>query len=223
MRSLFIISLAMLLFISCKKEEEVTIPEVIPPVEDPNYFPLEIGSYWVYENYRIDSLGIPTDISKIDSLIITKDTIVNNKRYSVFEGEVYPFIPWKVQYILRDSAGYIVNLLGKKIFSHTDFNDPLEEYVTYHENDTLYTIRSKMEMLIGEVEVKAGSFSVLGRINTFRFYFYKPDTLEILERDMYTQFAHNIGMISDMYHYVGQVGHYEKRLLRYHIAIPIGD
>ena len=70
MKYLFALSaIALLLISSCKKEEMVPCPT--PPIETiPNYMPLAIGNYWVYNNYKIDTLGNETKMNLVDSIFI---------------------------------------------------------------------------------------------------------------------------------------------------------
>ena len=69
--------------------------------------PLSTGSYWVYDVYIVDSTGNETKTDYSDSIIITKDTLIREYNYAVFEGIRYPTLGWRTLMILRDSSGYL--------------------------------------------------------------------------------------------------------------------
>ena len=99
--------MAVTFFSSCKKEDNDAIKT--------SYLPLRIGNYWIYQDLRIDTSGNETADSKLDSVIIKRDTIINKKKYYVLEGIFYPATSrgrWGIIDILRDSSGYIVNENG---------------------------------------------------------------------------------------------------------------
>jgi hypothetical protein len=57
MRKLFFIGFALAILTSCQKNDEN------PLQKKSVYLPLEIGNYWVYEHYKIDTLGNETKLS----------------------------------------------------------------------------------------------------------------------------------------------------------------
>lgn len=66
MRKLIYLGLLVALFTSCDKDNSTPI---IDSADKANYFPLQIGNYWVYEHYDIDSLGNETIKNRTDSVI----------------------------------------------------------------------------------------------------------------------------------------------------------
>jgi hypothetical protein len=72
------------IFYGCSKDEE----PVIPPInyQTTNYYPLEIGNYWVYNTYSIDTLGNETLINQYDSAYVSRDTVISGNTYYIIEG-----------------------------------------------------------------------------------------------------------------------------------------
>ena len=85
MRNLVFLGLALVFLFSCKKEtEELQENNNQVPV---SYMPLKIGNYWIYQTYKIDSLGNESIDGAVDSVRVTKDTLINGNTYFVLEGE----------------------------------------------------------------------------------------------------------------------------------------
>lgn len=141
-RVILLIALLGFIFTSCTKDD---VDNPTNPVSSTDYMQLQIGNFWVYENYRFDSLGNEIVIGDPDSLVITGDTLIRGKLYykklSVIQGYTS---------YLRDSSGFLVDDLGKIIFSEKDFDNILRvdtigpnlAYVEYKmvEGDTIINI-----------------------------------------------------------------------------------
>ena len=98
----------LLVFTACRKDKE-QIVEIPEPVEKTYEFPSDSGTYWVYEWFNVDSLGISTPVSLTDTLRITGDTTISGKEYVVYSGTKYgvPYTSYE-----RDSSGFIVSPTG---------------------------------------------------------------------------------------------------------------
>ena len=96
-------------------------------------------------------------------MVITKDTLINNKLYSVFGG-IQNYAATFPEY-LRDSVGSLVNMTGKKIFSTTDFKNILAEKDYYYpingKNCLWYTLKIKMDSVQKLIKNPAGEFNTL--------------------------------------------------------------
>lgn len=210
MRKYFVLVIVIAFITSCQKDdyqEELRI----------NYTPLEIGNYWIYENYIVDSIGNETETSTIDSVVITRDTIINNMKYFVLEGTNYPFIRERqIINILKDSLGYLVNSKGRILFAENNFIDTLYKRVELSDvNDTIFTCTYKMEKPIYSVTVPAGTFEVLNFKGTLFTYI----NLQEIQNPKYmnTYYADNVGKISETYLYLNSPMTIERRLLKYYI------
>ncbi len=227
MRKIIILSFALFFsLMSCQKEKDTTIVEEPKPIEKPNYFPLEAGSYWVYENYKIiDSSGAETLLPEIDSFAIIGDTLINSHQYSILMGSTHPFNNWELQAILRDSSGYIVNLLGEKVFSDEHLGDTLNINIDFNfNNDTISAVYLLMMQETYEKEVAAGIFyDVLKTKLNHYLYSNNPNIDTIRMRSINQFYSPGIGKIAFSWAFFSAPWTGEKRLLRYYITHPIGD
>ena len=210
MKKYFVLVIVIAFITSCQKDDyQVEIKN--------NYAPLEIGNYWIYENYIVDSIGNETETSIIDSVVITRDTIINSMKYFILEGTNYPFIRERqIIDILRDSLGYLVNSKGRILFSENNFIDTLYKRVELSGvNDTIFTCTYKMENPNYSVTVKAGTFEVLN----FKGTLFRYINLQEIENPKYTNtyYADNVGKILETYLYLNSLTIIERRLLRYYI------
>lgn len=207
----------MTLILSCQKEDDPINQENFPGFFTFKYMPLNVGNYWVYEHFQIDSLGNATSLEKFDSMAITRDSIIGDKKYFVLEGTNYPYGPpqeWGIIEILRDSLGCLVNQNGAIRLSQYNFTDTLAKKIETYQEDTLYAIYYKMEKCDHLVTVPAGSFEALN----FRgeLYNYKLDTPKMDERYLNYYYAKDVGKIVHTWYYMGLTDYYcERRLIRY--------
>ena len=217
MRKLIAFSVALLLLASCQKKEETTNPENSPNVEDPNYFPMKIGSYWVYENYKIDPDGTETKLPDLDSIVILRDSLINNNNYFIFEGNSSPYSSWKILSILRDSSGFIVNPKGEIVFSTIYPSDTLNTDIELQNNDTIFAIYYIMDGTSYNISTPAGNFEAL---KTNGIIYMQRDDSEYLikdNRELNYFYSPNIGKTIDTWFYASTDWYNEKRILHYYI------
>lgn len=76
---------ATLVFTACKKDE-VNEPEdnQETTITTNDYYPITIGSYWVYEFDLHEANGTIQDNNDIDTLKVTGDTVIDGETYFVF-------------------------------------------------------------------------------------------------------------------------------------------
>ena len=102
--------------ISCEEStvsDSFVLPDEISEVS--SYSLLKTGNYWVYQTYScFDSTGTNCSPRSIDSVYISKDTIINGKKYYRIEGT--SFGQYFKKY-LRDSSDYLVDDKNEKTFS----------------------------------------------------------------------------------------------------------
>lgn len=200
-------------FVACEKKSDETNPNA----EDLNYFPLSIGSYWIYDCFEMDSTGKETIVSRNDTIKITGDTLINGNEYSVFYGKEYAINSWIREFYYRDSLGYIVNEKGEIKFSSNNLIDTL--YKLYPSPDSIYFIYAKMETYPNEILLSAGRFNSILNYKT-SVEQYNPDKRLIGKTDKL--FAPKVGRILRQYFYVRlydiEKRYYEERLVDYYIA-----
>jgi hypothetical protein len=216
---LSVTTLLLVLLSSCKTENDPKSEKVVP-----NYMPLAVGNYWVYQNYRVDSLGNERLINQIDSVVITKDTIVNNKKYYVFEGSKYQMV---FPRLVRDSLGYLVSNKGEVLLSSTNYSDTIstKKYLGIIENgkEVIFgMLKTRMDSTLKTISVPAGKFDAITCHGTLKIFYYDSNgnNNQIMYVDQNAYFAANIGKIIDTYYYYSNVKlklRDEIRLIRYKI------
>jgi len=215
MRTLLFVAGLLLLLSACNKDDN-NIPD--PEPENPVYFPVKHGSWWVYEHYKIDSTGAETQLSMRDSLTILRDTVVNGKSYAVLEGSSFFYGgSWNIVNLLRDSADCVINEMGIPLFAYDNYSDILHKDFMLHtgSNDTLYTIIYQMNQAPSTINVPAGDFDVInnnGILITFPTNIPVPNP-----RLIHKLYSENVGLVLDTYYYLSQPHRFERRLIRYHI------
>jgi len=205
------------LVLSCSKKDEV----VEPTPSNVDFTPMSVGNYWVYGNFRIDTLGNENQLPRIDSVSITGKEIIRSKTYYVFKGSYYftsageNSILWK----LRDSSGYLVDTNGRIQFAHNNFSDSLDVYclVNPRQNDTVYCHAYQLQKSVYPITVPAGTFNALNyqRLITLYGHYARPNVPNPREWD--TFYANGVGRILETTFYASQPGHNEIRLLRYRV------
>lgn len=211
---------------ACENEEEF-------PIEDSCcYFPLAIGNYWIYDIYEVNSNGTEKLINQNERFTITKDTLINDLIYYIYEG--YDLL-YKVKRrdFLRESSGNIIQ--NKKyaadtriLLSYTNFKDTLYREakaswiwdwdILDNKLDTMYTIFSRMEP---GIQIKTSSYSFEKTINCKLTYFVYPK-YQIKgfsnERYLNTYYADQIGEVTREMAYISSPDKiYQRRLVGYNI------
>lgn len=219
MRKLLVTALLpVAVFISCKKSDTELLPPPTPENESQsfswNHTP---GSYYVYQWYKIDSLGNETPYSAPDSNIVVGDTIINGNTYTTFKTD-HIFFNYDEMY-WRDSSGYIVDQGGYIHFSHTAFNDTVHEI----EIANWFNIHHILGASMTEVSVPAGEFDVFHKRQAFEFLdgTAPVSCTQSLGHDSY--FDANTGIptiqqTSFASEYFSLCSYYERRLIEYYIA-----
>ncbi len=214
MKKLFVIGLIVFSLLSCEKENPGTTNNEVF-----SYDYLQIGNYWIYEHFEIDTTGNEEKISETDSIVITRDTLINNNTYFIFEGTNYPYNrQWEIVRILRDSSGYLINNEGTILLAPNNFTDTLIKKVYAPVDDViLYTLTTKMEHVEEPVTVRAGTFKVFN----YRSTICTPDVIPGIPNPRYMDnyYASGVGEILDTYFYLRGITKFEKRLIRYHIEL----
>jgi hypothetical protein len=220
---LLIASIGVLKIVGCKKENiEAPVCNNITssPTAQSYQFPITIGSYWIYENFTMDSTNMITSTTSIDSVFIPYDTLINGKEYArkkIVNLSNNNSIPTMEIFLgsyvyARDSAGYIVNPQGKFI-KHDDFNNILSFSVI---TNPPHTIVARMTHKDSLVTVPVGSFTTINyqQTVTIQASSYSGNRTKYNNQIM----ADNIGVIYQDLSFYNSPTKLGIRLLRYHIA-----
>jgi hypothetical protein len=192
---------------SCKKEESTICPPT--STNNPNYAQLEVGNYWVYERYEIDTNGNETSLGIIDTCFIEKDTLINEIKYFKY---VRPYLNNESTSFVRDSLHYVVTNTGRIIFSSIIFNEVFRVFTPpqgFHEMHEWMTDKDSV------ISVPLGNFTTVN----FQQIFYIDESLQVQSpRYMNYRYAENIGIVSETLPWFYTNPEYtEIRLVDYHL------
>jgi len=207
-----LIMMGLIILVSCNKNDNNEINN--EPILIPDYTPMEVGYYWVYEHVIVDSLGNETPLPHIrDSLYISKDTIIRGGKYFKFQGSNFGIFPNRK--FLRDSNDYLVNEMGIVLFSSENFKDVLYIDTSYQPFDIQY----RMNHIDSIISVPFGVFETLdyeGTVYSNGLLQYPWDSI----------FIHNfhgkeVGVVKSTYffHTTAHLYTYERRLISSNIQM----
>ncbi len=206
----FAVLFLLIAFVACDKDNEST--------HIPDYFPLSIGSYWIYNSYQIDSLGKEKLLGENDTFRIIGDTIIRGYVFSVYYGKQYVLPSLPIEQYFRDSSGYIVNEKGMIIFSQYNFTDTLFKNYFSGPNSNILEF-GRIEVCPDAIRVPAGIFEEVYNCKT-TLTEYDPEEKQVGTVDCL--YAPDVGRILRQNLFVNQFlsqkKYYEERLVNYHIA-----
>lgn len=211
MKNFLLIFIAITVLFACKKDE----PDIIEPVVYPVYGNLQIGNYWTYQHFNIDTNGVVTPLDKFDTCYIEKDTIVGG--YTYFKMIRPSRVPRRIHtYYWREKEGVIYDTTGEVFFSAEDFSTIFDtEYITNNNNtDTLYKVTRKMVDKDLMITTPAGYFFT----RTFQTKYQPDDFLDNRTRYSNTRYCKDIGIVSETLEIYSTMPDYtERRLVSWHL------
>lgn len=218
MKKMILLMAVATLALACQKNES---DQEIPEIPKTSYIPLTIGSYWVYQEYNVDSNGVETEQNRKDSITVIGDTLINGLNYGMlneYKINLTGIINFDTVYV-RDSSGYMVYKDGTIFFSSINFTDTLNQGIQYQGNvdssEVLYSYSYMMEMPDDPITIPIGTFEVLNYKGTI----ISNDNLPFPNpRYIDTYYADGVGrvMLSTFY-FTSNLG-VKKRLIEYFIA-----
>jgi len=112
--------LSLILIFSCKKEK-ITAPEVA--VDVGTFLPKSVGTYWVYEVYFVDSLGVDS-LLRIDTISILGNEVIEGKTYTKYSSE--QFGDGTHNRYVREDNGFIYNRFDEVKLSYSNLTDTFD-------------------------------------------------------------------------------------------------
>jgi len=202
----YLLIFSALFIASCSTDDASINPGVADPTTK-EYYPLTVGSYWVYDVYEADTSWTKLTLLQTDSVVVIKDTVINGSTYVLvrrsFFGDTF----------YRDSSGIIVQGDGIPVMSITPGITLLNNYTI--PLDTAYTISLQMAMGDSLITVPAGQFQAkiaIGSVDS-----KESVTGWMKHRTYHSAFARNVGCIFQRALWLRSGGGFEFRLRRYSI------
>jgi hypothetical protein len=214
-----IVLLLILIFLSCKKENENPPDNTGPAnVTYPDYTVMKPGNYWIYQLFQVNEDGTELALNTFDSAYVEKDTTIEDNSYHkyVVNGQS-SFVRDSLSYLVRwGAAAHVI------LFSSTDFNNTLRAY--YHIDqqtgipDTFSYNIFKMTDSNMLVTTPAGQFRTCNfqeRLYLYPNHRYQNDSLKYYD----TRYAQHIGKVSETVYFsiYPPAVIVERRLIRYHL------
>lgn len=202
---------------ACKKnkETETATPAPAPAATNyPGYQPMKVGNYWIYQQFDVDTFGNATPRNVFDSCYVEKDTIINSQTYFKVVRPTF-FYSYNQGY-LRDSLHYIVDNLGRTLFSSQDFTTIFDSHYGFAASDTVFLCTRQMADSNMIVTTPAGTFTTLNFKTTYAMYPHW--SVNGNPRFMHTRYAENVGIVAETIPFsVGDPNYIEVRLVSYHL------
>ncbi len=203
--------IVVLLFIgSCRNEGVHPLDPSPAAATVSDYFPMTVGSYWVYQIYTLDSsFNARLEEWWSDSVVVEKDTICRGYVYAKIVSS------WKGITYVRDSSGYLVALDGTKLFTVNSEYSYLD-YRYQAGTDSSFIVTTMMARADSVWVVPAGTFlarSVVGSLIDLH-----PSSQRPAVRRFHRAFAKSVGEVNRRMIFVFSNSYLEERLTRYNIV-----
>jgi hypothetical protein len=206
MKHSIVILAASLLALSCEENAIVGPGPTVETVAD--FYPMSVGSYWVYDVIFTDSSGAVNGSITKDSVVVEKDTLIGGVSYRLIRSQVLG------ESCNRDSAGFIVSSEGYKVLS-IDPNSGLLQSRYYVPNDTSFYWTVQLLPQDSVYSVPAGTFSAKRIKGTMTGAPNQPDFMK--ERTSVNALAKGVGCVHRRAFFLMSPNFLEFRLVRYHI------
>jgi len=204
---------ALLIFSSCKNQSSSPTQPSASNDAVTVYYPLNSGDTWVYEMFAADTSFNFTSENDSDIVSIGGDSLLGGTKYKIVNSS-----RWGVS-LIRDSANYIVDQSGWKMFTNNGTSDYLVNQYQPYSDSTLYNtavVRSSDSTCV----VPAGTFQARFTVGTITSTIPRPPAL--MKNNYYFAFSKNVGLILKRMIYSDANNDFrfiEERLVRYHITL----
>jgi len=207
----FSLSVIALFIGGCKQDKSE------PPVTYPDYGRLQIGNYWIYQRFVVDSTGNVTPTDVFDSCYVEKDTLIHGNNFA----KITKPWPWgssqkKAYEYLRDSLHYLVDPSGRVRFSSEDYTTTFYSYFSIKpdDGDTVYRSTVKMDDKDLLISTPAGDFTTSNYKTTYKLY--PPYNIYSILRYSHKRYVKDVGLVVETLPIFASVPTTtERRLVRY--------
>lgn len=203
---------ALCLLASCMPEDET--PEVCGNLAPPDYYPLAVGNYWVYNWYVLARQNKPERFYLKDTLEITGIEEINGEEYYRLERNQRS-MAGSLAY-RRDSSGHIVDEQGNIYFTTEKQGDVFSTINFGPVDNPIVTVAYDLEEAEEKIEVPAGTFTCL--LKTGSLIYPDPEDTA-LNRKTLDYLTPGLGEVKGIRLFAspGSPGVHEYRLVDYYI------
>lgn len=214
MKKVCVLALSLVVFFtfSCKNESAIQEDSISVA---PDYYPMAIGNYWVYNYYEVDSNGDEILILENDTVIVVGDTLIKGMQFFKISERLYATSKEKriVYRTLQESQ--ISDENNEPLLSYNDFNTKLAEEIKYQDEELLYEKYLVIEPFEGTVQLPSGNFDdVINRKTVMTGHLLQ---MPINPRILNSYYANGVGQLTYEYAYSQQNGYFIKKLVAYQI------
>lgn len=205
MKKLIIVIGLILFTLSC---ESRIVEPTINNEKVVDFYPLNIGNYWVYKVYQGDSKNNYREQVEVDSFYVEKDSLINGKIYKVVKGTYLNEL-----YLIRDSANYLVTANSQKLFTINKTDETLSKR-TYVGQDLEFELTTKMNKTDSTFKTPLGNYACKFLTSTLKCL--SPNN-DFKDRKGYYAYAKGVGMIGRKLSYLLTDAYLEMKLIRKYV------
>lgn len=154
---ILLLAIVAILCVSCKQNP------INSPTEIKEIWPLKIGNKWITKTTQYDSLGKITSTT-IDSMVVIKDTIINNERVFVLYQYFYSF-SFRFYVVNKSDGFYRINIGWNDKLQKDTISYDLGYKYPGNDGETYIGFRHNMKIL--------STNSIIDDINNESFNCYK--------------------------------------------------
>lgn len=165
---------------------------------------------WIYQSSYTTNQGTKVAIGR-DSIVVTKDTIMDGNVYYLAEGTWLGHRPYKE--FLTYSKGQVKNKNGKVWFDGNEFGSILNPYSALSGKDTTYSEKFYMLTPKAPVTVSTGTYETIALVGIFR----TPAADEPTNVKTTWHYAEDIGLVKVYSDYIHDEYFIEMDLFEYKV------
>jgi hypothetical protein len=196
---------------SCKKDPKLISEELIT-YKFNQYYPMSVGSYWVYEynGYSAEGVLLSTDPVAYDTIKIISETTIGQESFFVFQSN-YPTMDGL--FYRRDSAGYIISETGSVLLTPEAAGGELfNNRISYQASEDASVNSWSRFPDFDLVSVPAGDYTALQRTDFYEFHGL-PYEGTVIDTSYYSK----IGVLQRGFIFIGSGQKMRGKLIGFHL------
>jgi hypothetical protein len=175
------------------------------------YFPIEVGNYWVYKSSYTTTDGTITSTG-VDTIWVIGDTTIYGTKYYRLKGSWMGGRPYHelLRYVLGER---VMNPQGKIWYQGSKFGENINSYASFNGRDTTYSERFYMFEPENPVDIGLGTFETVALKGVYR----EPQQFDGPVMISEWHYAFNIGLVKAITDYLQEDYFIEMELVDYRV------